>query len=801
MPTSDISSVRGIGVAVSVSTSTLTLSFFIASLCCTPKRCSSSTTSRPRSLNLTSLVSRRWVPITQSTSPVRSPSITALAWALVRNRDEHLDADRVAGEAVGERVAVLVGEQRRRREHGDLLAVLDRLERGPDRDLGLAEPDVAAHQAVHRVGPLHVALDVVDRAALVGRLDVRERVLHLVLPRRVGPERVAVGVDPLLVEHDELLGDLAHRRPDLALRLGEVAAAEAVQRRRLAADVLAQRVDLVGRHVQLVAALVGDEQVVALDAADRALDHALVLADAVLVVHDVVAGLEVLEEARRSRAVAGGRCGAMRRRPVRSASATIASLGVRQRAAAVQRRDDDAATGTGGPMVVASPSATGRSRPWSSSSSCRRCAEPVAVGGDDDAVLLGEQLAQPFVEPARVADDRAPAGGLDDRRVRASPASSRSSRTSPLDASRRSGDRRAGGGTSCRGRGPTSRRAPWRGRPPRRAARSPGRACAAARRSTTLACVGQHVGEQLVVVDEPRQPRLHAVEVQALGEALPLLAAPRLGGDELVGPATDVVGRHQLAGREDHHLVEVVGRALVVDAERRQAVDLVAPQVDADRGVGGRREDVDDRARAGRTRRGARPAPRAGSRSRRACSDELVGIDESRSAARRSARRRRVRARASAAGRARRRRRCAGVLVGVAQPPQHLEPLPHRLDAGAHPLERQRLPRREEDDLAVAAGTGGGRRTSWPAHRAGRAGDDERTPRRQLRRARRSAIGARRPRRRRAGAGGRRERGRAPVRRAAAGESVSDIGRSRLRCPDDAPRAARDARGIERQWR
>ena len=146
--------------------------------------------------------------------------------------------------------------------------------------------------------------------ALVGRLDVRERLLHLVLPRRVGAERVADAVHPLLVEHDELLGDLAHRRADPALGLGEVAAAEAVQRRGLAADVLAQRVDLVGRHVQLVAALVGDEQVVALDAADRALDHALVLADAVLVVHDVVAGLEVLEEARRSRGVAGGRCGA-----------------------------------------------------------------------------------------------------------------------------------------------------------------------------------------------------------------------------------------------------------------------------------------------------------------------------------------------------------------------------------------------------------------------------------------------------------------------------------------------------------
>ena len=64
---------------------------------------------------------------------------------------QRLDADRVAGEAVGERVAVLAGEQRRRRQHGHLLAVLDGLERGTDGDLGLAEADVAAHEAVHRV--------------------------------------------------------------------------------------------------------------------------------------------------------------------------------------------------------------------------------------------------------------------------------------------------------------------------------------------------------------------------------------------------------------------------------------------------------------------------------------------------------------------------------------------------------------------------------------------------------------------------------------------------------------------------
>ena len=75
------------GVAVIVSTSTSVLSFLMLSLCCTPKRCSSSTTSSPRSLNTMPSVSRRWVPITQSTSPDFRPSTTVRACAGPRNRD------------------------------------------------------------------------------------------------------------------------------------------------------------------------------------------------------------------------------------------------------------------------------------------------------------------------------------------------------------------------------------------------------------------------------------------------------------------------------------------------------------------------------------------------------------------------------------------------------------------------------------------------------------------------------------------------------------------------------------------
>ena len=72
-PSSDIASVRGIGVAVSVSTSTSARNAFRASFWRTPKRCSSSTMTRPRRLNLTSFCKSLCVPMAMSISPVARP--------------------------------------------------------------------------------------------------------------------------------------------------------------------------------------------------------------------------------------------------------------------------------------------------------------------------------------------------------------------------------------------------------------------------------------------------------------------------------------------------------------------------------------------------------------------------------------------------------------------------------------------------------------------------------------------------------------------------------------------------------
>ena len=93
MPTSDMFSVRGIGVAVIVSTSTRLRICLMRSLCATPKRCSSSTTSSPRSRNSTSFESSRCVPTMMSTLPAARSSSVCLLLGLRAEAADHVDAD------------------------------------------------------------------------------------------------------------------------------------------------------------------------------------------------------------------------------------------------------------------------------------------------------------------------------------------------------------------------------------------------------------------------------------------------------------------------------------------------------------------------------------------------------------------------------------------------------------------------------------------------------------------------------------------------------------------------------------
>ncbi len=179
-------------------------------------------------------------------------------------------------------------------------------------------------------------------------------------------------------------------------------------------------------------------------------------------------------------------------------------------------------------------------------------------------------------------------------------------------------------------------------------------------------------------------------------------------------------------------LVEIVGGALVVDAEAGQAVDLVAPEVDADRRVGRRGEHVDDRAAPGEFAT-VFDELLASVAELDELAAERIGVDRAATEGCRPHDDRLGRRRAGAellqqrsdAGDDH-----GGGAFGVAQAPEDVEPLAHRLDAGADAFERQRLPAGEVHDLAgwqelreVVGELSG--------HRAGRAADHQWLARRQ----------------------------------------------------------------------
>ena len=79
--------VRGMGVAVIVSTSTSVRHCLSFSLWATPKRCSSSMMTRPKSLKETSSDNRRCVPMMMSTEPLRRFLTMRSCCPAVRKRD------------------------------------------------------------------------------------------------------------------------------------------------------------------------------------------------------------------------------------------------------------------------------------------------------------------------------------------------------------------------------------------------------------------------------------------------------------------------------------------------------------------------------------------------------------------------------------------------------------------------------------------------------------------------------------------------------------------------------------------
>ena len=101
----------------------------------------------------------------------------------------------------------------RRYEDSRLLARENALHHGTQRDLGLAEANVAAQQAVHRPVGLHIVLDLGNAAELIVGLLVGKILLKLALPRVIRREGVALDLGALGIQLDETLGRPPSRPP------------------------------------------------------------------------------------------------------------------------------------------------------------------------------------------------------------------------------------------------------------------------------------------------------------------------------------------------------------------------------------------------------------------------------------------------------------------------------------------------------------------------------------------------------------------------------------------------------------
>ena len=111
---------------------------------------------------------------------------------------------------------MLARQQRRRHHDGDLLAVERDRERRAQRHLGLAEPDIAADQPVHRPAAFEVLQRGIDRAELVLGLLIGEARAELVIDMRLHRHFRRLMQKPFGRDLDQFAGDLA----DAVLQFG-----------------------------------------------------------------------------------------------------------------------------------------------------------------------------------------------------------------------------------------------------------------------------------------------------------------------------------------------------------------------------------------------------------------------------------------------------------------------------------------------------------------------------------------------------------------------------------------------------
>ena len=203
----------------------------------------------------------------------------------------------MVGEAVLQVVVVLLGEECRRRDEGDLVSGARGGVDGAHRHFGFAEANVAANDAVHRLRAGKVGEDGVNRSLLVGGGGEGEFGGKRGLGGGVVRNGDAGGGFAFGVEGKQFGGGVVQAGADFAPRALPAFAAQFVQRRavRVAAAVAGDEVDVGGGDVEFGAFGVGDGNEFV--AVVFEFFEAEVAADAKVGVDDGGAGAQVLQAA------------------------------------------------------------------------------------------------------------------------------------------------------------------------------------------------------------------------------------------------------------------------------------------------------------------------------------------------------------------------------------------------------------------------------------------------------------------------------------------------------------------------
>ncbi|MNZ61357.1 hypothetical protein D3C78_794500 [compost metagenome] len=164
---------------------------------------------------------------------------------------------------------MLLCKDRCRHKHGNLLAFNCRFKGGSNRNFCFTVSNIPAQETVHRTSLFHILLDFFDCPNLVPCLFIRKHIFKFLLLRRILLKGVARRCLPLSIQLDQIIRDILYRRTDFIFHTSPFITAELVYFRLLIlrAHIFLNKINLLNRHRQLIAACIQNMHVILVDTA------------------------------------------------------------------------------------------------------------------------------------------------------------------------------------------------------------------------------------------------------------------------------------------------------------------------------------------------------------------------------------------------------------------------------------------------------------------------------------------------------------------------------------------------------